>query len=201
MPINLKAKLAYGTFHSTYKDEEKIKENMVLVDNIAAASKDAALRATQEAADDPHVLSREESNAIAMNVMGYNNRGRFPLMGVGAQRGTSRKSSTASSTTSTATTSSNRTHTTSTIMRVNRYLRGKIDPTLLMQMTTAMCSDLPPSPTSDDVFRHIVLCLSGKISAELFGEVLDQIDLDAGAQAGLAGKHSGCLYNCMHMLS
>ncbi|ONK67267.1 uncharacterized protein A4U43_C06F18370 [Asparagus officinalis] len=163
---------------------------MVLVDNIAAASKDAALRATQEAADDPHVLSREENNAMAMNVMGYNNRGRFPLMGVGAQRGTSRKSSTASSTTSTATTSSNRTHTTSTIMRVNRYLRGKIDPTLLMQMTTAMCSDLPPSPTSDDVFRHIVLCLSGKISAELFGEVLDQIDLDAGAQAGLAGGSS-----------
>ncbi|XP_020271730.1 uncharacterized protein LOC109846902 [Asparagus officinalis] len=75
MPINLKAKLAYGIFHSTYKDEEKIKENMVLVDNIAAASKDAALRSTQEAADDPHVLSREENNAIAMNVMGYNNRG------------------------------------------------------------------------------------------------------------------------------
>ncbi|XP_020268959.1 uncharacterized protein LOC109844368 isoform X3 [Asparagus officinalis] len=190
MPINLKAELAYGTFHSTYKDEDKIKENMVLVDNIAAASKDAALRATQEAADDPHVLSREENNVIAMNVMGYNNRGRFSLMGVGAQRGTSGKSSTASSTTSTVTTSSNRTHTTSTIMRVNRYLRGKIDPTLLMQLTTAMYSDLPPSPTSDDVFTHIVLCLSGKILAELFGEVLDQIDLDAGAQARLAGGSS-----------
>ncbi|ONK80796.1 uncharacterized protein A4U43_C01F21820 [Asparagus officinalis] len=175
MPINLKAKLAYF---------------LLYFDNIVAASKDAALRATQEAADDPHVLSREESNAIALNVMGYNNRGRYLLMGVGAQRGTSRKSSTASSTTSTATTSSNRTHTTSTIMRVNRYLRGKIDPTLLMQMTTAMCSDLPPSPTSDDVFRHILLCLSGKISAELFGEVLDQIDLDAGAQARLAGGSS-----------
>ncbi|ONK73304.1 uncharacterized protein A4U43_C04F29530 [Asparagus officinalis] len=174
------------------------------MDNIAAASKDAALRATQEAADDPHVLSREENNAIAMNVMGYNNRGRFSLMGVGAQRGTSKKSSTASSTTSTATTSLTITHTTSTIMRINRYLRGKIDPTLLMQLTTTMCSDLPPSPTSDDVFTHIVLCLStsddvfthivlclsGKISAELFGEVLDQIDLDAGAQAGLAGVSS-----------
>ncbi|ONK68698.1 uncharacterized protein A4U43_C05F14950 [Asparagus officinalis] len=70
MPINLKAKLAYDTFHSTYKNEDKIKENMVLVDNITVTSKDAALRATQEAADDPHVLSREENNAIAMNVMG-----------------------------------------------------------------------------------------------------------------------------------
>ncbi|ONK64605.1 uncharacterized protein A4U43_C07F27880 [Asparagus officinalis] len=59
-----------------------------------------------------------------------------------------------------------------------------------MQMTTAMCSDLPPSPTSDDVFTHIVLCLSGKILAELFEEVLDQLDLDAGAQAGLAGGSS-----------
>ncbi|ONK72354.1 uncharacterized protein A4U43_C04F18550 [Asparagus officinalis] len=43
--------------------------SLVLMDNIAVASKDAALRATQEAADDPHVLSREENNAIAMNVM------------------------------------------------------------------------------------------------------------------------------------
>ncbi|ONK72908.1 uncharacterized protein A4U43_C04F24810 [Asparagus officinalis] len=168
---------------------------MVLVDNIATASKDATLCATQEAADDPHVLSREENNVIAMNVMGYNNRGRFPLMGVGAQRGTSRKSSTASSTTSSAATSSNRTHTTSTIMRVNCYLRGKIDRTLLMQMTTAMCLDLPPSPTSDDIFTHIVLCLSRKISAELFEEVLDQLDLDAGAHAGLAGgSSSGSIY-------
>ncbi|ONK75585.1 uncharacterized protein A4U43_C03F18450 [Asparagus officinalis] len=30
-------------------------------------SKDAALRATQEAADDPHVLSKEENDSIAMN--------------------------------------------------------------------------------------------------------------------------------------
>ncbi|ONK64877.1 uncharacterized protein A4U43_C07F30930 [Asparagus officinalis] len=187
MSINLKVKLAYGTFHSTYKNEGKIKENMVLVDNIAAASKDAALRATQEAANDPHVLSREENNVIIMNVMGYNNRGRFPLMGVGAQRGTSRKSSMASSTTSTATTSPNRTLASSTIMRINRYLRGKIDRTLLMRMTTAMCSDLPPSPTRDDVFTHIVLYLSGKILAELFEEVLDQLDLDVATQAGLAG--------------
>ncbi|XP_020276584.1 uncharacterized protein LOC109850912 [Asparagus officinalis] len=109
---------------------------MVLVDNIAAASKDAALRATQEAADDPHVLSREENNVIAMNVMGYNNRGRYPLMGVGAQRGTSRKSSTASSTTSTATTSSNRTLASSTIMRVNRYLRGRFQLNYLKKFWT-----------------------------------------------------------------
>ncbi|ONK72780.1 uncharacterized protein A4U43_C04F23130 [Asparagus officinalis] len=154
---------------------------MVLVDNIAVALKDAALRATQEAADDPHVLSREKNNTIAMSVMGYNNRGRFPLMGVRAQRGTSKKSFTKSSTTSTATASSTRNPTTSTIMRVNRYLRSKIDSTLLMQLTTTMCIDLPPTSTSDDVFTHIILCLSGKIAAEFFRKVLDQIDLDAGA--------------------
>ncbi|ONK60524.1 uncharacterized protein A4U43_C08F19420 [Asparagus officinalis] len=39
-------------------------------DNIDAASKEVALRATQDAADDPHILSRDENDAIAMNVMG-----------------------------------------------------------------------------------------------------------------------------------
>ncbi|ONK78497.1 uncharacterized protein A4U43_C02F19400 [Asparagus officinalis] len=160
MPVNLKAKLAYGTFRSTYKYEVKIKENMVSVDSIDVASKEAALRATQEAADDPHILSREENDAIAMNVMGYNNRGIFPLMGVGAMRGTSRILSTASSPTSTATGSSTRIPTTSAILRVSCYLRGKIDPALLMQLTKVMFSDLPAAPTSDEVFTHIVLCLS-----------------------------------------
>ncbi|ONK71136.1 uncharacterized protein A4U43_C04F5080 [Asparagus officinalis] len=156
-------------------------------DNIDVASKDAALRATQEAADDPHVLSREENDAIAMNVMGYNNRGRFPLMGVRAQRGSSRKSSTASSVTSTTIGSSTRNPTTSAILRVSRYLCGKIDTALLVQLTKSMFSDLPPSPTSDDVFKHVILCLVEKIPDEVFAEVLDLIDLDTGAQVGLVG--------------
>ncbi|ONK71652.1 uncharacterized protein A4U43_C04F10930 [Asparagus officinalis] len=175
-------------------------------DTIDAASKDAALRATQEAVDDPHVyaalratqeavddphvLSREENDSIAMNVMGYNNRGRFPLMGVGASRCTSRKSSTASSASSTVTGSSTRSFATATILRVTRYLRSKIDHTLLMQLTRAMVSDLPPSPTSDDIFTHIVLCLSDKISGELFGEVMDNVDFDTGTQTGPAGGSS-----------
>ncbi|ONK67234.1 uncharacterized protein A4U43_C06F18030 [Asparagus officinalis] len=102
-------------------------------------------------------------------------------------RGTSRISSMAFSPIFTATGSSTRSPTTSAILRVSCYLRGKIDSTLLMQLTKAMFSDLPPSPTSDDVFMHIVLCLSDKIPAELFGEVLALIDLDTSAQAGLAG--------------
>ncbi|ONK64597.1 uncharacterized protein A4U43_C07F27800 [Asparagus officinalis] len=159
-------------------------------DNIDAASKEEALRATQDAADDPHFLSREENDTIAMNVIGYNNRGRFPLMGVGAMRGTSRISSMASSPTSTATGSSTRSPTTSVILRVSCYLRVKTDSTLLMQLMKDMFSDLPPSTTSDDVFTHIILCLSDKIPAELFREVLALIDLDTSAQVGLAGGSS-----------
>ncbi|ONK80394.1 uncharacterized protein A4U43_C01F17180 [Asparagus officinalis] len=48
-----------------------------------------------------------------------------------------------------------------------------------------MVSDLPPSPTSDDIFTHIVLCLSDKIPGELFGEVMENVDFDTSTQTGL----------------
>ncbi|ONK58185.1 uncharacterized protein A4U43_C09F9210 [Asparagus officinalis] len=42
----------------------------MLADSIDVASKEAALHATQEEADNPHILFIKENDAIAMNVMG-----------------------------------------------------------------------------------------------------------------------------------
>ncbi|ONK68783.1 uncharacterized protein A4U43_C05F15950 [Asparagus officinalis] len=79
------------------------------VDSIDITSNEAVLRTTQEEADDPHILSREENDIITMNTIRYNNKGRFLLMGVGALRDTCTLSSTGSSPSFTSTGSSART--------------------------------------------------------------------------------------------